>query len=453
MPAGALGRFQKRDRPAGETAESRIARYTIASLAQANFSYSENLIRAFCFISVVSVGHTTKVVIAAVALALMVAVGGVYYFLSTVPSPYPIPVANVTVSLPAGVPYKQLTTGTWNDRWPTWSPDGKHIAYVSDKGGSSSLYVMDPSGLHAFQASDGNEMIAYLSWNPNSTQIAYWVLNGQYSEIRVFRLSNNSTFSVPGSGPSAVQTAVSWSPDGSRIAFFSRSGGAQLQEYDIKAGTSSVVANVSGSYLTTTWASNDRIIYSSYAAGYGEILWLSLGTGAGGTVLSGAANYMTPVFGPNGTISYYSDFNPGQNSDYLVGYGGNNVWVSNGDGSNATFQYVLAHEQEGSFLIVQIPYVPGQIDVTYQPAWSPDGTKIVYTAYSSAMGYAMYLWDVTTWSTAMIGPAGVGVNAVEPSWSPNGASIAFSSNLGGFYHIWVVNSNGAAGSTAGVGGY
>jgi len=401
----------------------------------------------------VSVGQTTKIVLAVVALAVMVAVGGVYYFLSSVPSSYPIPVANVTVSVAPGVPYRQLTTGSWNDRWPSFSPDAKHIAYVSDKGGSSALYVMDPSGLHAFQASDGNEMIAHLSWSPNSTQIAYWVLNGQYSEIRVFRLSSNSTISLPGSGPSAVRTTPSWSPDGSLIAFFARSGDPQLVVYNLKAGTSAVVADVSGSYLTATWASSDRIIYSTYAGGYEELLWLSLGTGSGGTVLGSGANYMTPVVGPNGTISYYSDLNPGQNSDYLQGYGGNNVWLSNGDGSNATFQYVLAHETEGSSLIVQVPFVPGKVDVTYQPAWSPDGTRIVYTAYSTEMGYAMYVWDVKSWSTASIGPTGPGVNAVEPSWSPNGASIAFSSNLGGFYHIWVVNSNGAAGSTAGVGGY
>lgn len=400
-----------------------------------------------------SVSQTTKIVLVVVAIAVMVAFGGVYYFLLSVPSSYPIPVANVTVPVAPGVPYRQLTTGTWNDRWPSFSPDGRYIAYVSDKGGSSSLYVMDPSGLYSFQASDGNEMIAYLAWSPNSTQIAYWVINGQYSEVRVFRLTNNSTITLPGSGPSAVQAAPSWSPDGSHIAFFAMSGGAQLLVYDLNAETSAAVANVSGSYLTVTWASSDRIIYSTTAGGYGEILWLSLGSGVGGTLLSGAANYMTPVIGPNGTISYYSDLNPGQNSDYLVGYGGNNVWLSNGDGSNATFQYVLAHEQEGSFLIVQIPYIPGQIDVTYQPAWSPDGAKIVYTAYSSQMGYVMYMWDVKSWSTAMIGPTGPGVNAVEPSWSPSGALIAFSSNLGGFYHIWVVNSNGAAGSTAGIGGY
>jgi Tol biopolymer transport system component len=401
----------------------------------------------------VHVGQSTRAMLVSVSVVVLVAVGGVYYLLSTVPPPYPIPVANISVSLAPGVPYRQLTTGTWNDRWPAWSPDGKLIAFVSDKGGASTLHLMDSSGSHTLQVSDGYEMMAYPSWSPNSSMIAYWALSGQYSQILVVFVSSNSTVAVPGSGPSAVQSAASWSPDGSRLAFFTRANGPQLQVYDFKAGTSVVVANVSGSYLAVSWASNDRLVYSSLVGGYQEVLWLSVGTGAGGPLLNGSANFMTPVIGPNGSISYYSDLNPGQNSDYLQGYGGNNVWVSNADGSNATFQYVLAHEQEGSFLIVQIPYVPGKIDVTYQPTWSPNGAKIIYTSYSSEMGYAMYMWDVTTWSTSMIGPTGAGINSVEPSWSPNGASIAFSSNLGGFYHIWVVSSSGAAGSTAGVGGY
>ena len=388
-------------------------------------------------------GHSAKMTLLAAAVMVLVAVGGVSYFVQTRPVPYPIPVGNVSVTVPAGVPYRQLTTGSWNDLWPAWSPNGSLIAYVSDRSGEDALWLMNATGFHAFQASTSDEVVAYPSWNPNSTMVAYWAMNGQDSEIRAYSLSNNISYYVAGSAPFAVQASAAWSPDGSQLAFFENSGLPQLMVFDFNTGVSTSVANVSGSYLTATWASNDELLYSTSVGGYNQIMWLSVGTGAGGPLLSGAANFTNAAVGPNGTISYYSDFNPGVFSMYAVGYGGFNVWVANADGSNGTYQYILALAEEGGPDIVETPYVPGLLDVTYQPAWSPDGTKVVYTAFAAGTGYSMYMWDVVNWASAQIGPLGSGFNSIEPSWSPNGASIAYSSNLGGsYYHIWMLSISG-----------
>ena len=43
---------------------------------------------------------------------------------------------------------RYLTCGAWNDRTPHWSPDGSRIAFASDRGGSSDLYLVDPSTGH-----------------------------------------------------------------------------------------------------------------------------------------------------------------------------------------------------------------------------------------------------------------------------------------------------------------
>jgi Tol biopolymer transport system component len=73
---------------------------------------------------------------------------------------------------------------------------------------------------------------------------------------------------------------------------------------------------------------------------------------------------------------------------------------------------------------------------------------IVYTAQSAGTGFSLFIWDVAGWTSTEIGPLASGVNSVQPTWSPSGLSIAFSSNLDGFYHIWMLNISGNLASSS-----
>jgi dipeptidyl aminopeptidase/acylaminoacyl peptidase len=54
------------------------------------------------------------------------------------------------VPVQGGSPRQITQTGNLNDR-PRWSPDGKRIAFVSDRGGSAQIWLMDPDGGNATQ--------------------------------------------------------------------------------------------------------------------------------------------------------------------------------------------------------------------------------------------------------------------------------------------------------------
>ena len=55
-----------------------------------------------------------------------------------------------TVPLTGGMP-QQITHDGENNQRPRWTPDSRRIAYISDRGGSSQIWMMDPDGANAKQ--------------------------------------------------------------------------------------------------------------------------------------------------------------------------------------------------------------------------------------------------------------------------------------------------------------
>ena len=70
---------------------------------------------------------------------------------------------------------ERLTSDSANDGLPTWSPDGRSIAFVSSRGGAWAIWVMDASGdnqrklfdLGGSFGSGANDWVTErISWSP-----------------------------------------------------------------------------------------------------------------------------------------------------------------------------------------------------------------------------------------------------------------------------------------------
>ncbi len=132
---------------------------------------------------------------------------------------------------------RRLTNHRGKDLSPTWSPDGKKIAFVSDRNeGSFQIWVMDSDGANPVRLTDGF-WDENPDWSPDGKRIAYdFLLNPENPDVwsRVIFVidadgkNNKQLTNRDGAGPS-------WSPDGRKIAFESSRSGRHSEIYVMEA--------------------------------------------------------------------------------------------------------------------------------------------------------------------------------------------------------------------------
>ena len=139
----------------------------------------------------------------------------------------------------------QLTRGPKSDSLPRWSPDGKRIAFLSDRDGTTGLYVIDVGGGEAMKLTDEVTAIRTYEWSPDGKSIAFIRTDRRTAEEER-RAEEKDDARVVGEGArhahlhvidvetrkvrqlsngSFTTWSLSWSPDGKLIAFDRASGG------------------------------------------------------------------------------------------------------------------------------------------------------------------------------------------------------------------------------------
>ena len=113
---------------------------------------------------------------------------------------------------------RNITNDPGNDWGPDWSPDGSTIAFNSDRSGGMRGYLVDPDGSN-LRLMPIDQWVEYPSFSPDGTQIAFMSAIGSNYELFVGDLATGvATRLTDSPGHDAWP---SWSPDGSTIAFTS----------------------------------------------------------------------------------------------------------------------------------------------------------------------------------------------------------------------------------------
>ena len=143
--------------------------------------------------------------------------------------------SNIEAVQPDGTGRRVLVSSTTEVADLSFSPDGRRFAYWVRNGALSDLFIADADGSHPLRAAGGYPDTSTPEWSPDGTRIAFsaptmptgtvtsctgsGIQNGDFCSSRIFIALADGSGAHQIGDPTLDARGVSWSPDGTTIAF------------------------------------------------------------------------------------------------------------------------------------------------------------------------------------------------------------------------------------------
>jgi WD40 repeat protein len=156
---------------------------------------------------------------------------------------------------------RQITFPPEQVELPRWSPDGKRIAYMSQRGDRPwRIYILDLGTGATREASEGDDSQGAPTWSPDGRYIAYGNVRCEHTRSCAIHRIDLATGKVQTLPDSDDLFTARWSPDGRLIAALHLER-HQLMLFNVKSGKWRKLADaINGSDLS--WSADSKYLYA-----------------------------------------------------------------------------------------------------------------------------------------------------------------------------------------------
>jgi Tol biopolymer transport system component len=172
---------------------------------------------------------------------------------------------------------QQLISNTSDDYWSSWSPDGRRLAFASNRRGNFDVYAIDVPDDPEYSGDEGALAIQPLTtnladdlepaWSPDGRQLAFMSIRGGNVDVYLLDLESGTESQL--TDHPAADWLPAWSPDGNRVLFVSdRDGDAEIFLMDPDGTNQRPLTSNEVTDEYPAWSPDGKQI--SFACGYGE---------------------------------------------------------------------------------------------------------------------------------------------------------------------------------------
>lgn len=193
-------------------------------------------------------------------------------------------------------PARQITFGERGDAQPGWSPDGRYMSFVSSRGTQNGngqdpkaqVWVMRADGGESWPLTDAGESVEQYAWSPDSTRVAFTAMDPvpadekaavdrrdderQYERparpvhLWVVDVATKTATRITSGTDFTIQGALSWAPSGTQVAFAAgasallRDGRRDIYLADVAAKTATKISPNFGPDTTPRFSPDGRSV-------------------------------------------------------------------------------------------------------------------------------------------------------------------------------------------------
>ena len=288
----------------------------------------------------------------------------------------------------------RLTNSGANDDFPRWSPNGAKILFQSDRDhldtGYMDVYVMNADGTGVTRLTTDASDDSFASWSPDGSRIVFQNI-GNGVDYQVWAMNADGSSPINLTNSSSSDGEPSWSPDGTKIAFAS--------DRDHAGFDSVYVMNSNGS-------NQHRITFSGDTVDDTQPVW----SRDGSRIVFVSTRDTT-------TETWQETDDDGNYITKSKVHINKEVYVMNADGSAQTrLTNDLANDD--------------------CPAWSPDGSKIVFRSdrERDCCDPSAQVWTMNTDGSGLTNISSSGNGDYSASWTSGSNNQLPVANAGGAYN-------------------